>query len=84
MSPGCAHSQNVEHDVAQRAQDALDQVERTMGPSDPNSAKLLVAARTGLDFLPVSRWNPVPADPALVRDIAQTFDSAHLPVMVRG
>jgi hypothetical protein len=54
-----------------------------MGPSYPNSAKLLVAAGTGLDFLPVSRWNPVLADPALVRDIAQTFDSARLPAMVR-
>jgi 4-hydroxy-tetrahydrodipicolinate synthase len=79
----CAESRNVGHDVAHRAQDVLDQVERSMGPSYPNSAKLLVAARTGLDFLPVSRWNHVLADPALVGEIARTFDSAGLPALSR-
>jgi hypothetical protein len=79
----CATSLTLDDEVAQHAQDALDQVERTMGPTYPNSAKLLVAGRTGLDFLPVSRWNSVLADPATVREIAHTFDSARLPALGR-
>ena len=47
----------IEWENALYAQAALDRVERAMGPTYPNSAKHLVAARSGIDFAATSRWN---------------------------
>lgn len=61
---------------ARAVQDALDEVERTMGPTYPNSAKALVELRAGIGFLPVSRWQHRDVDPELVARLHRTATSA--------
>ncbi|NYD67585.1 dihydrodipicolinate synthase family protein [Agromyces atrinae] len=46
------------------AQRLLTVAEKVVGPAYPNSAKLLVAHRSGLAFAPVSRWRHEGVDPA--------------------
>lgn len=50
--------------AAYELQAALDATERGMGPTYPNSAKVLLESRAALGFRPVSRWQPKDVDTA--------------------
>ncbi len=69
----CENALAIEWENALYAQAALDRVERAMGPTYPNSAKHLVAARSGIDFATTSRWNAKEIDRGEVDAIAESF-----------
>lgn len=73
----CANSTALPYDDAIAAQDALDRVERGMGPTYPNSAKFLLERRA-LTFPPRSRWKDAPIDEAQLTGLAEGFAAAGL------
>jgi 4-hydroxy-tetrahydrodipicolinate synthase len=64
-----------ETSAARAMQDALDATERGMGPTYPNSAKVLLESRAGLGFRPFSRWNATDVDAPAMAAFAARVES---------
>jgi 4-hydroxy-tetrahydrodipicolinate synthase len=67
----CANGASIDYPTARLAQDALDRVERGMGPTYPNSAKFLLGERSDLSIAVVSRWNASAIDAAQLEAVAE-------------
>jgi 4-hydroxy-tetrahydrodipicolinate synthase len=65
-------------------QRALVEVEHRMSASYPNSAKLLVEARSGVGFRARSRWRQSAVDPAELDAIIAAFDEANRAALTGG
>lgn len=63
---------------ARGVQDALDRLERGMGPTYPNSAKHLVALRSGIPFATRSRWKQDEVDPAALAELVAVVEALDL------
>jgi 4-hydroxy-tetrahydrodipicolinate synthase len=71
----CEHALRIPRHEALDAQEALNRVERGIGPTYPNSAKYLLARRSGLHFPQVSRWNSTPTHPDALDALVAPLES---------
>ncbi|GAB2455260.1 4-hydroxy-tetrahydrodipicolinate synthase [Conyzicola lurida] len=70
---------NPDDERAPAVQAALVAQESAMAPAYPNSAKALVARRSGLDFRPISRWRPAEIDADALAALDAGFAALGLP-----
>lgn len=69
---------NFSDERARGVQDALDRLERGMGPTYPNSAKHLVALRSGIPFATRSRWKQDDVDAAALAELVAVVEALDL------
>jgi 4-hydroxy-tetrahydrodipicolinate synthase len=72
----CANAGVIDYTAAKLAEDALDRVERGMGPTYPNSAKYLVDSRSRLGMNVISRWHSSSIDEPQLESIAARLEQS--------
>lgn len=72
----CANGAAIDYATAKLAEDALDRVERGMGPTYPNSAKFLVGQRADVTMRMISRWNSTTIDESHLRSTGDVLDAS--------